>query len=378
MSIMEQQLAPLQDLVLIPELNPRTRLCEETITRYMESFSALPPVRVQKGTNVVIDGFHRVEAATRLGLEQIPVAPEPIDDDELRMVAGLANAQHGQPLTRAERNKLAVALVRNYGKLREEAGDLLGISASAVTLALREHQFNEQLAEKLGTPVQVINSAHVRALYRVGAEQRERLLEAVVSKVDEDGQPYPLTGAELKLLVDRMLDPATPGAELNRLLSDPRARPKPPGSAMVGTDATLPGGADGNPFVPESTNTKPWEREWESPLKSGDGEAFDRVRGVDEELDRGASGQYAREAEERQLKELLRRAEDNADERGAQIPDNPFWGGADAPAPGASGDRLRDGIYAARKALTELAPQVQPEDARRQLEAVIALLEGLE
>src|SRR5205085_1913894 len=81
------------------------------------------------------------------------------------------------------------------------------------------------LSEKLGSPVEVINSAHVRALYRVGPEQRERLLEAGVTKVDDDGQPLPLTGAELKLLVDRMLDPATPAAELNRLLLDPKAQP---------------------------------------------------------------------------------------------------------------------------------------------------------
>ncbi|MBM3458684.1 MAG: ParB/RepB/Spo0J family partition protein, partial [Armatimonadetes bacterium] len=202
------RMLPIPSLVLIPELTPRERLSEEAIIRYMETFPSLPPIRVQEGSGVVIDGYHRVEAAIRLGLEEIPVTLEPVPDDDLKMAAGLANSQHGQPLTRPERNRLAVALVRNYGKLREEVAGMLGMSASAVTLALREQQFNETLSEKLGVPVQVINSAHVRALYRLGPEQRERLLEAVVSKVDEDGRPYPLTGAELKLLVDRMLDPA--------------------------------------------------------------------------------------------------------------------------------------------------------------------------
>src|SRR3569833_460857 len=174
MSVAERPTVPIKDLVLIPELSPRARRCEETVIRYMESFSALPPVRVQATTNVVVDGYHRVEAAIRLGLEEIEVKLENIDDEELKMVAGLANVEHGQPLTRAERNKLAVALVRTYGKLREEAAELLGMSPNAVTLALREHQFNEQLSEKLGSAVQVINSAHVRALYRVGPGQRER------------------------------------------------------------------------------------------------------------------------------------------------------------------------------------------------------------
>lgn len=377
MSVSEPQLIPINELTLIPELNPRARLCEETIIRYMESFSSLPPVRVQRGTNVVVDGYHRVEAAVRLGLEEIPVRPELIEDDELRLVAGIANAQHGQPLTRGERNKLAVALVRNYGKLREEAAQLLGISASAVTLALREHQFNEQLSEKLGSPIQVINSSHVRALYRVGADQRERLLEAVVSKVDDDGQPYPLTGAELKLLVDRMLDPATPTAELNRLLNDPKARPKPPSNTPAASEGSSNGGMV-DPFVPETSTpgAKPWEREWESPLKGGDSEAFDRVRGVDEELD-AAGGGFG--AEERQIQALLRRAEDNAVERSSG---EPQWnevqvGDRDFRAALGDEQKLRDGVYAAKRALEDVIPQIEPAEVRSQVEAVLALLKSL-
>lgn len=371
MSVIEPRLVAINELVLIPELNPRARLCEETIIRYMESFTSLPPVRVQAKTNVVVDGYHRVEAAVRLGMEEVLVQPERIEDDDLRLVAGVANAQHGQPLTRSERNKLAVALVRNYGKLREESARLLGISPSAVTLALREHQFNEQLSEKLGTPVQVINSAHVRALYRVGADQRERLLEAVVSKVGEDGEPYPLTGSELKVLVDRMLDPATPTAELNRLLNDPRARPKI--ATPVGAEAPTSGGGD--PFVPETSTpgAKPWEQEWESPLKGGDSEAFDRVRGVDEELNE-AGGGFA--AEERQIQALLQRAEGNAAERRAEeggrlVGERDFRSGME------DVQKLRDGVFAASKALEDLVPQVQPDDVRSQTEAVTELLKSL-
>lgn len=384
MPVAQEQTVPIQDLVLIPELNPRARLCEETIIRYMESFPALPPVRVQAKTNVVVDGYHRVEAAVRLGLEEVAVRPEEIPDDELRLVAGLANSQHGQPLSRTERNQLAVALVRNYGKLREEVAQLLGVSGSAVTLALREHQFNEQLSEKLGSPVQVINSAHVRALYRVGAEQRERLLEAVVSKVDEDGQPYPLTGAELKVLVDRMLDPATPTAELNRLLNDPKARPKPPASASS-NGAAAGAAEERDPFVAEgvpaqASDDRPWEREWESPLKGGDSEAFDRVRSVDEDI--AAAGGGA--AEERQLSELLRRAETNAAERDMLAGDafnQTDYAGNIVPVRNGgypeSESRLRDGIYAATRALEELVQMVQPAEVRSQVEAVVALLRSL-
>lgn len=370
-----QRLAPLRELVLMPELSPRARLCEETVIRYMESFDSLPPVRVQEGTNIVVDGYHRIEAAQRMGLEQLVVEEEPIPDEDLILVAGLLNAQHGQPLTRTERNKLAVTLVNRYGRLREEVAALFGLSVSAITIALREHQLNEQLSEKLGSTVQVINSAHVRALYRVGPEQREQLLEVIVNKVDDNGEPYPLTGAELKLLVDRMLDPATPAAELNRLLNDPRARPKPP--VTESAEAPRP-----QPYGPEAeSNTRPWEREWESPLKGGDSEAFDRVRSVDEEIDR--AGGYA--GEERQIQALLKNAMDNARDRQNQISGeyNPFWGSADAPADGARevaaniNTHLLQGVDAAARALEQIVPQVEPEEIRTQVEAVMLLLKGL-
>lgn len=370
MPVTDTRTLPINELVLIPELSPRNGLCEETVIRYMDSFSSLPPVRVQGGTGVVVDGYHRVEAAIRLGLEKVRVAEEPIDDAELRLIAGLANIAHGQPLSRPERNRLAVALVSSYGKLREEAAQLLGMSASAVTLALREHQYNELLSEKLGSQIQVINSNHVRALYRVGPEQRERLLEAVVTKVDEDGQPYPLTGAELKLLVDRMLDPATPTAELNRLLNDPKARPKPNGGPGAnGANGHHPLVAEGT-IVPESADgARPWEREWDSPLKGGDSEAFDRVRSVDEEV--GGRGESA--GAERQVAELLRRAEANALEEGRYAGNG--YGEDEEALEGEN--RLRAGLAAATRALEEVTPQVQPEAVRRQVEAVVALLRSL-
>lgn len=353
------RLVPLRNLLLLPELSPRAGLSEETVLRYMDSFDALPPIRVQAGSLTVIDGFHRAEAAQRMGLELVPVTEVSVPDEELRLAAGLANADHGQPLTRAERNRLAVALVRNYGKLRDEVAKLLGMSPSAITLALREQQFNDQLSEKLGTPVQVINSAHVRAMYRVGPEQRERLLEAVVGKLDEDGRPYPLTGAELKLLVDRMLDPATPPRELERLLTDPRARP---GSQP----------APGAPFVPEpGAPLGAGEQAWQSPLKGGDTEAGDRLRAVDEEV----AG-----SRERQLSALLRRAQEGEREPHF-LPDEPGHDAGSArggaPSTGGAVEDLLLGVSAAHRALAELAPQVEPPEVRRQVEAVVALLESL-
>lgn len=220
------QFYPIRDLMLLPRLNPRSQLCEETIIRYMESFDSLPPVSIQEGTGVLVDGFHRVEAASRLGAEVIPVQMLDIPDEELHLYAGLANCNHGRALSRAERNRFVVRLVEEFGWPADRVARTVGISASSVHLALREHRYNQALSERLGEEVEVINSSHVQALYRVGDEQRTRLLDAIASKIDEEGRPRPLTGGELKSLVDLMENPATPTQELRRLLEDPLARPE--------------------------------------------------------------------------------------------------------------------------------------------------------
>jgi hypothetical protein len=354
-------LVPLNDLVLLPELSPREKLHEETVIRYMDTFISLPPVRVQRGTRVVVDGYHRVEAATRLGLEAIPAEETEIDDGELGLVAGVSNAAHGHPLTRSERNRLAVALVQRHGRVREEVARLMGMSTHALTLALREQQLNDLLSEKLGAPVQVINATHVRALYRVGQEQRERLLEVVVGKVDDDGRPYPLTGAELKLLVDRMLDPATPAAELSRLMNDPKARPRP---ATPSEGPASVGSAGGDPFLPEPGNTRPWEREWESPLKGGNSDAFEGVRAVDEEIGGARSSRPSPSEGEFVQERTL-------------TPSTPFWGSANAPHPEQSEQTWKSSVWAAATALADLIPQVGPEPVRTQLSAVLALLQHI-
>src|SRR6266705_2718532 len=63
---------------------------------------ALAPISIQEGTGVLVDGFHRVEAATRLGVEAIPVRMLDIPDEELHLYAGLGNCGHGRALNRAE------------------------------------------------------------------------------------------------------------------------------------------------------------------------------------------------------------------------------------------------------------------------------------
>lgn len=364
------RLIHLSDLVLVPELSPRQGLNEDAVIRYMDSFPALPPIRVQRGTQVVIDGYHRAEAAVRLGLEQVAVLEEDVSDGDIRIVAALANSSHGEPLSRTERNRLAVLLVEQYGRMREEAAGMLGVSAAVVTMALREAQLNRDLAERLGTETQIINSSHVKALYRVGEEKRAELLDVIASKLDEQGNPRPLTGAELRVLVDRLLDPATPQAELKRLITDPHARPQ------VSSAEPQPRPSQN---VDPAAGSSPWvEEEWQSPLRAGvEGEPA--YRPLDDELRNRlekAAGALAEQAgwsgsAFQDETGSYRFSEHQAPADGLDVPAAALHDVLQAV------EAYNNGVAAAATALRAVLGRIDPPGVREQVGAVLVLLENL-
>jgi ParB-like chromosome segregation protein Spo0J len=98
---------PLNQIVLDPRLNLRDRLDDDTVSRYAEAWTRLPPITVYQIKNrfFLADGFHRHAAAVQLGRRTIPAEIRPGSFEEaLDFVAG-ANLFHGLPLTRAERRR---------------------------------------------------------------------------------------------------------------------------------------------------------------------------------------------------------------------------------------------------------------------------------
>jgi len=118
------------DLKICRDLFIGFRLDEDEVQRYMELYRSgwEKAIRVQAGTNVVIEGFHRIEACKRLGLKKILVELVEVDDKDLRALAYKYNRPHGVPLTREERNNLIVKLYFEDGKTQQQIADLVGLS----------------------------------------------------------------------------------------------------------------------------------------------------------------------------------------------------------------------------------------------------------
>ena len=108
---------------------------DDAVQRYKEQYKesglkALPPLTVQKGTLLLIDGFHRRAALEMAGMGEALV--EEIETDNPRMEAVRINAKHGVPLTKEERNKQIGELNRE-GLTQSEIGELFGLRQSRVS-----------------------------------------------------------------------------------------------------------------------------------------------------------------------------------------------------------------------------------------------------
>ena len=108
----EPEIVDIAALTLDDELFPRERLDPETVDEYAEQTQAegvrFPPIRViklQSGSLMLVDGWHRVEAARRLGDPKIRARVRPGEWLDAVEAAAASNARHGRPRTNADKRR---------------------------------------------------------------------------------------------------------------------------------------------------------------------------------------------------------------------------------------------------------------------------------
>src|SRR5215213_3637499 len=120
----ESATAPIRARVLIadiiqdPLFQVREKLDRGTVTRYADAMKVgteLPPIAVMKvnGAPMLIDGWHRVAAARRLGIGELVAIISKGSEDDLRWEAAKANLTHGLPLKKKELRPVFQAYVRS-------------------------------------------------------------------------------------------------------------------------------------------------------------------------------------------------------------------------------------------------------------------------
>lgn len=149
---MSAVLVPMSEIIRDDRLQPRQDgLAEDHITALMEAPEAWPPIVLARvnGALYIVDGFHRHEAACRLGLAELAASIfDPNADTDLVGIAFELNAKHGRPLTLRDRKANAERLIAQNRELSDrEIGRRCGLHHETVG-ALRDARSRIRVADR--------------------------------------------------------------------------------------------------------------------------------------------------------------------------------------------------------------------------------------
>lgn len=127
----------ISEVVWKSEVYPREKWNTSTIEHYadaLEAGSVFPPIILEEGTNVLLDGKHRLEAHKKIGTEEINAEWRKVPVGmSARYYAATLSAQHGDRLSNGDIKKIAEIEFEENPKLDPTAwGKGLGVSKSTV------------------------------------------------------------------------------------------------------------------------------------------------------------------------------------------------------------------------------------------------------
>ena len=127
----------IRELLVNSSLQPRVDGIDVDHVRALEETPRdWPPLKAVRtdGGYLLVDGFHRMEAARNLGLESVRVeVVDPPADGDLHALAFALNAKHGRPLSLTDRRAFAETLLRAQPYLADrEIARRCGLAANTV------------------------------------------------------------------------------------------------------------------------------------------------------------------------------------------------------------------------------------------------------
>ena len=135
------------------------------VARLAEADELLPPILVERRTMQVIDGMHRLLAASLKGQETIGVIFFDGGPEEVFLLAVEANVTHGLPLSHSDRRAAARRIIGSHPHMSDRAiGASTGLSAKTVAAVRRSTAAVPQLTSRMGRDgrVRPLNGARGR------------------------------------------------------------------------------------------------------------------------------------------------------------------------------------------------------------------------
>lgn len=117
---------------------PRADYDEAALVRYRECPDQLPPVRVDRQTRVLLDGFHRLKVHQECGRAEIPVIFEDCPPEK-HLARSLELNLHGAPIPSTQRNRVLVQLAEQ-GLTQTEIAKVAGLTQERVSQILAAYR----------------------------------------------------------------------------------------------------------------------------------------------------------------------------------------------------------------------------------------------
>ena len=245
------------------------------IARLAETETLLPPILVDKRSMRVIDGMHRLMAASLQGRETINVVFFDGSEADIFLHAVQENVAHGLPLSQADRRAAAERIIASHPHMSDRAiGHSVGLAAKTVAaIRKRSSEGVPQSSARVGRDgrVRPLNSgegrrraaellaqqpeASLRDVARAAGispatvldvrKRLERGEPAVPEKhpasgrttncgeANADGDETPPRAARFSPPNSRSAAPSDPGSAVGKLLRDPSLRSSEQGKAML-------------------------------------------------------------------------------------------------------------------------------------------------
>ncbi|MFI6093866.1 transcriptional regulator [Streptomyces sp. NPDC051218] len=195
--------------------------------------SPLPPILVDRQSMRVIDGIHRLMAASIKGLEVIEVEFFDGNSEDAFLKAVEANVEHGLPLTQADRTAAALRILKSHPSMSDRAiAKSTGLGARAVAELRRTSDSVPKSNFRIGRDgkVRPLNGAQGRL--RV-AELIRETPEASLRQVARTAGVSPATALDVRRRLERGDEPVPSQGSPSRCDANASRKTLPDVSAVV-------------------------------------------------------------------------------------------------------------------------------------------------
>lgn len=132
------------DVRFVKELYPRLREDDAAIERYRSALDKLPPIVVARD-GILVDGFHRLQAHKREGVDEIAAQDlGNLSDAEILRESVRRNATHGHQLSVKDKRSMADQLWRSGTREDDDLCEILSITKATLDTYLRDAKRDEK------------------------------------------------------------------------------------------------------------------------------------------------------------------------------------------------------------------------------------------